>query len=203
MINPLLLLASLFSPGPAALAGGSPLELTPQFVSPQLRSPPPVAMSRARQPRSFAYMTAYEMQSTIAALTGFLHPAFELFADVLGRDDPVTGRRTTDRPSLAGVLFMKQVAMQIAAYVIEREAFLEDDERIVFGGVNLETSPSDAVLDSTIDLLHARWLGTLPYPESARLLREGFRAAESSSGTPAAYAVLVALLLQHGALYFY
>src|SRR4051794_9246925 len=97
----------------------------PVFVGVPGRDWAPPEMSR-RWDASLTYMTAPEMQTTIAALTGYAHPAFDRYADVLGRYDPATGRRTTDRPSLLGVLFMQQIAASVAADVVEREAFLDD-----------------------------------------------------------------------------
>lgn len=149
------------------------------------------------------YMTAEEIQTTVAALTGYLHPAFIQFSDVLGRFDPLTGRRTTDQPSLISVLFMKMIATQIAAYVVERELFLDDAERIVFNSLNLDSSPPDSDLDGFIQSLHARWLVEAPGPRTIQILHDEFRKEEGEKGPAAGYAAVVAVLLQHGALYYY
>jgi hypothetical protein len=152
---------------------------------------------------TYTYMTAFEMQSTVVSLTGFLHPAFEAYADVLGRFDPVTGLRTNDRPSLISVFFMQKIAGALASAVIERELFLDDEERIVFQCVDLEAEPDDAALASLVDAMHTRWLGSPADAETVSELIAGFRGASAARGPTAGYEWLVSMLVRHGGLYYY
>ena len=149
-----------------------------------------------------SYMTAQEMQSTVALLTGFLHPDFETFASSLGTIDGQTGSRTTDRPSLVAVLFFRRVAADIAAAVIERETFVDDEERIVFGGVELSRSPTDGELNSLIQRTYEAWLGSAVGQANLVLINGLFRQRERSATTIAAYQSLVEVLLQHGGIYY-
>jgi hypothetical protein len=158
----------------------------------------------SRQPEAtVTYMTASEMQAEVAGITGYAHPAFDKYADVLGKYDPATGARTTDKPTLLAILFMQQIALSVADYVIEREMFLDDDERVVFAHVDLATSPADAALDTFLDALHTRWLDLPVGPQTLAVLHGQFRQIEAAHGTPAAYGRVLALLLQHGGLYYY
>lgn len=153
--------------------------------------------------KSYTYMTASEMQSRVLSLTGFYHPAFEVYADVLGRFDPNTGLRTTDRPSLLSVLFMQQISSSVGQRVIEREIFLDDAERIVFSGIDLTTSPDDVNLNECINGLIFNWLGVTASETALSALRQGFRAAEAQGSPGAGYEWLLAMLLNHGGLYYY
>jgi hypothetical protein len=186
----------------SALAGRAAYGLNPRFVGSSDHGGAPLEMSRELEAAT-TYMTAAEMQETIAGLTGFSHPAFERYADVIGRYDPVTGRRTADRPSLVSVLFMQQIALSIADFVVEREMFLDDDERLVFSRIDLAASPDDAALQTFVDALHTRWLGQPPGAPTMAVMTRNFRAVETAQGVPAAYGRVLALLLQHGGLYFY
>lgn len=152
---------------------------------------------------AFTYMTADEMRSKVASLTGFDHAAFELYADVLGRYDPVTGLRTNDRPTLISVLFIQKVAGQVADAVLERELFLDDEERIVFRGIDLAASPEDDALSTFLASLHGAWLGLPPSGTTLNALSAAFREAEGAQGPAAAYRGVVASLLEHGGLYYY
>jgi hypothetical protein len=156
-----------------------------------------------RRSLSLTYMTADEMQSKVVSLTGFLHPAFDAYADVLGRYDSRTGLRTNDRPSLISVFFMQNITMAIADSVVEREIFLDDSERIVFSGADLLTSPDDSKLTTAIDGLFVRWLGSSASPEALVQLQIGFRRTEAANNVPAAYKWLLSMLLRHGGLYYY
>ena len=176
--------------------------LNPRFVGAASHGAVPLEMSRELEAAT-TYMTAAEMQATIAGLTGFSHPAFDRYADVLGKFDPATGRRTSDRPSLVSVLFMQQIALSIADSVVEREMFLDDDERLVFSHVDLATTPDDATLQTFVDALHTRWLGLPAGAPTMAIMTRNFRAVEQAKGVPAAYGRVLALLLQHGGLYFY
>jgi hypothetical protein len=149
-----------------------------------------------------AYMTALEMQSTVALLTGFLHPDFETFASSLGTIDSVTGRRTTDRPSLVAVLFFRRVSAEIAAAVVERESFVDDDERIVFGGVDLGRSPTDSELQNFLARIYEGWLGIAIGQDNLTLLAGLYRQRERTAKSTAAYQTLVEVLLQHGSIYY-
>ena len=132
-----------------------------------------------------------------------LPSAFDKYADVLGKYDPATGARTTDKPSLLAILFMQQIALSVADYVLEREMFLDDGERVVFGHVDLSTSPAEGALDTFLDALHTRWLGWPVGAQTLAVLHGQFRQLETAQGTPAAYGRVLALLLQHGGLYYY
>ena len=157
----------------------------------------------AAENAGLSYMTAEEMQAKVFRLTGFQHPAFDQFADVLGRYDPATGLRTVDRPTLVSVLFMQKVAGQVADMVLERETFLSDDERVVFVGVDLAQSPDDAALAAFIARLATRWLAWPLGDASAAQMAAVFRRAEPDRGTPAAYRDVIASCLEHGGLYYY
>ena len=173
--------------GPVFVGGGHTAALTPD---------------RTRSAAA-TYMTAMEMQSRVAGLTGFSHPAFASYADVLGKYDPLTGRRTADRPSLVAVLFMQQIAESVASNVVEREEFLDDSERYVFNGVDLAASPSSEALRAFVAGLHTSWLGQAPGATTLRILTDNFRGVENTKGPAAAYGQVLSLLLQHGGLYFY
>ena len=195
MNNLVGLLLALTVSGPLSGAGG----LEPRFVGWQASTSPRMCSEAA----PLTFMTAKEMQASVIGLTGFFHPAFDSFADVLGKFDQTTGQRTVDRPSLVGALLMQQIGTSIAACVVERELFLSDDERIVFTGIDLAASPSDEQLASFLSDLHQRWTAMVPGSESLAVLKNRFRSVEAATGTPDAYGGVVALLLQHGAVYYY
>jgi len=176
---------------------------TPAFVSPTFVGGVPRLVTPRVHELAFTYMTADEMRSKVASLTGFDHAAFELYADVLGRYDPVTGLRTNDRPTLISVLFIQKVAGQVADAVLERELFLDDEERIVFRGIDLAASPDDDAMVAFLASLHGAWLGLPLSSTTANALAAAFRESEGASGTAAAYRGVVASLLEHGGLYYY
>ena len=186
-----------------ALAASAPsLEsLRPRFVG-LLPGETPVNQSTEFE-LSFAYMTASEMQSKVRSLTGYLHPAFDIYADVLGRFDPRTGLRTNDRPSLVTIFFMQKIADTLATAVIEREIFLDDAERIVYQGVDLAVSPSEGGLASLIESLYGRWIGQACGPLALAEIEAGFRREEGTGGPVGAYRWLTGMMIRHGGLYYY
>lgn len=179
--------------------------LAPVFVGLAPGDPP---LNQSRLPTgdlemAFMYMTAAEMKSKVRSLTGYLHPAFDTYADVLGRYDPRTGQRTNDRPTLVTVFFMQKIADAVAEAVVAREIFLDDQERIVFQGVDLTASPTDDELTRLVERLYARWLNAPVGAAALSPLIAGFRADEQAGGVEAAYRGLTALMIRHGGLYYY
>lgn len=191
--------------GASARAASTPnhdvLEAAPIFVGAAFGEAP--GQRSAVPELVLGYMTAPEMQAKVARLTGYLHPAFSAFGDVLGRLDPRTGLRTNDRPSLVTVFFMQKIAESVAASVIRREMFMDDEERIVFGGVDLGRSPTDAELANVIDGLFVRWLGTSPGAAAMAATSSAFRRAEAGATPMAGYGAVVALMVRHGGLYYF
>jgi hypothetical protein len=177
------------------------------FSRPNLGEPVFVGARSAPTPPKLhavaTFMVAAEMKAKVASLTGYEHPAFDHYADVLGKYDPVSGRRTVERPSLVGVFFMRQIAASLATVVVRRERFLDDGERLVFGGVDLDASPSDDGLARALGDIYERWLGATPSADAAATLATQFRAAEARGGVGAAYEHILGVFLQHGGLYYY
>jgi hypothetical protein len=152
---------------------------------------------------SLSYMTAGEMQQKIVAITGFLHRDFDTYADVLGRWDPRSGTRTADRPSLVSFLFIKKISRSVADAVIEREVFLDPDERVVFRNTDFSRSPTDSEIESAISVIYQNWLQLPIDADILDSLSQDFRSKEHQAGFIEAYTTLIEVLLQHGAIYYY
>lgn len=178
------------------------LNMQPRFVGLESDDVP---LNQSIQPEMlYSYMTASEMQSKVRSLTGYIHPAFIVYADVLGRYDSTTGLRTNDRPSLITVFFIQKIADSVATAVLQRELFLDDDERIVFKGVDLSVTPSNQDLENVIVGLNERWLGQTPGTVTMTQLEAGFRQVEQAAGdSVAAYTWLTGMMIRHGGLYYY
>lgn len=152
---------------------------------------------------ALSYMTAAEMKQKVRAVTGFLHSDFDTFADVLGRWDPRSGTRTSDRPSLVSFLFIKRISANVAQAVLKREVFLDPEERTVFRHTDFSASPTDDELANVVTGLFESWLTTAIDAESLQELTDEFRLQENTAGQIAAYQWLVETLMQHGGLYYY
>lgn len=151
----------------------------------------------------FVYMTAEQMQAKIAGLTGYTHPAFIQYAAVLGHFDAKTGVRTADRPTLLSVLLLQRIGKDLAEVVIERETFLSPQERCVFNDVDLTVAPAEPALRSFLSSLYLVWLGQTVAETALKGLVERFFAVLQQEQKPTlAYQNTLAVLLQHGGLYY-
>jgi len=150
----------------------------------------------------YSYMTAEQMQARITALTGYEHPDFITFGDILGRNDPASGTRTNTEPSVLSILMLLKIATDIATMVVEREIFLGDQGRMVFAGIDLERAPEGEALSNFLSELYQRWLNTPLSRLSLRLYLDRFNSTLATSGPTAAYQSVLALLLEHGGLFY-
>lgn len=149
----------------------------------------------ARRKGLAGFMTADEMRQRVAELTGYNHQGFYAFADALGRFDPISGARTNDRPTLITVLILRRISSEIADAVVDRERFLDDGERLVFRGIDLDQAPDEAQTDALAAELFKSWLGYELLPHEAVLFRE----ARQNGG----YKAILELMLQNAALFYY
>jgi hypothetical protein len=152
---------------------------------------------------ALSYMTSDQMAEKIRYLTGFYHPGYEEFGSIIGKLDPNTGVRTNDRPTVLSVLIVERLVSEVAASVIEREAFLDNEDRIVFPGIDLEHSPTPEVLARFIGETCPNWVArTCPDTVQESLITD-FRQVETSAGVSAAWGGVIANLMENGALYYY
>ncbi len=201
-----ILLAAACLMFPALITAADSEHMKPRFVGTKRFDTLNHALSPSElfvKNHSYSYMTASEMQSKIASLTGFVHTSFDTFADAIGRFDPKTGLRTNDHPSLVSILFMQKISASIAEAVVEREIFLDDDERIVFSKVDLIASPNDFVIKDFVQTMLIRWLGEESSAASVGRLINGYRVVEKSKTPTDAYKWLLSMLIRHGGLYYY
>ena len=201
------LLTIVIAAAPSAHAAAAPATFgRPIFVG---AAPVARSLDLNRHHGLLGFMTAAEMKDRLASITGYEHPAFDLFADVIGRYDPTSGARTNDRPTLVTILFLKRIASEIAAAVLAREAFLDDAERIDFRGVDFAAAVDDASLDLIDRSFFSAWLGYEAGTEELASLRAAFHAAyavtagDDTEKNVAGYTALLALALQNGGLYYY
>ena len=100
--------------------------MKPVYVGPKPRPKKILLTSENR------YCLATEMAEIVSSLTGFYHPGFKTFEDVLGREIPETGSRSVSRPSVLSFLCLRRIAWDTALAVCEREGFCLPEERLVF-----------------------------------------------------------------------
>lgn len=153
----------------------------------------------------FSYMTAEQMQAKVTSLTGYEHPAFEEFAAILGHVDPTTSMRTSDRPTLLSVLVLQHISADLADAIIAREAFIDPQERIVFVEIDLSSILIGLQLEEFLRRLFMSWLGQALEGKALQDFLEVHAAAVKQTGglvPTAGYRAVLALLLQHGGLYY-
>jgi hypothetical protein len=159
---------------------------------------------QGRRTAGLSYMTAEQMAEKIVFLTGFYQPGFEEFASIIGRYDPATGVRTTDRPTIMSTMVIQGLTREVGASVVEREIFLGESDRVVFRGINLEESPPDERLAHISADICTLWLTFDCPPEIQSRLAADFRATElQPGGLMNAWKQLVSSLLQIGTLYYF
>ena len=149
------------------------------------------------------YMTAEQMQRKVHALTGYFDPSFGEFKALLGTIDPETGARSVDQPGVIAVLFLERIANSVASSVLLRESFLDDDERVVFRGVDFQ-SPS--CYDGFPIWLQSIWelfFGYAVADDIAADIEQHFDQLIRDGGCRQAYRGVLSLMLRHGALYYY
>lgn len=162
-------------------------------------------MSHARAPSSsLSYMTADQMAERVTALTGFYQPGFAEFGSIIGKLDPRTGVRTNDRPTVMSVMLIEQLVQDVAETVLAREQFLDDDDRIVFIGLDLRYAPNDATLRQFVADTCSSWLIQVCPADLEQALIDDFRHAEANTEDIGdAWTALISSLLQNGTIYFY
>ena len=103
---------------------------------------------------------------------------------------------------MLSVLLIQKIARDVAQCVLEREQFLSTNERIVFPGVALDQAPIPDALAVLWTQLYRRWLGAPLSGASLEVLVTLFKQKLAAQGPAAAYQAVLALLLEHGGLYY-
>lgn len=155
---------------------------------------------------SFQYMTADLMAEKVRLLTGFWQPGFMDFGLIIGILNPVTGKRTNDRPTVMSVMVMETLATEVADSVYARESFLDDEDRIVLKGMDLLASPSDSEISGFLGGVCISWFNQECPAGFVVKNIEKFRSDEATSnggGIRRAWVLLMSALLQNGVLYYF
>ncbi len=158
---------------------------------------------RTRAPSNLTYMTAEQMAGKLRAITGYWHPGFIESNKIIGTNDPATGYRTNDRPTIFSVSLIEELLRDVAERVVLREKFIDPEMRVVFGTMNLSSAPSDEALDKLIESLCLNSFLLECPADVASDIKGFFRSQQALGDLDQAYANLLVNIFQIGAIFYY